>query len=1289
MKLFNKLRNKYFTAFLSLVLLVMASIGLFNLSGNINSVDASMVKFQGEKAITITNGSFTSFSSSSGYPYKLSNYTNSGNSTPSMKAGAINIAEKEYAKNYSKYGLTEYGNPKGVGKDNYILMINTAEDSDYTYTSKEFTLSANGYYYVTVSAKTIGDSSVASVFLMQDNKIFENCLIENISSAGWTNYTFFVQTNAYESLTLKFGMQIGSQSTRASGCVLFDELHAGQISLETYANCLSSFNKDTFKAVEFRSKTAYKAYNFSGTVTEYVDEDGKQITDANGNLVPNVVNSNYFATSVSGGGVKNVNINNGAIDISTTDTYVIYKGEEEVLQPNTTYRFAINVKASQIKSGSAFVKLEEIIDQDDDKYEDFMESTTDAITAKSSNLTISSVTSNAMTNNYDEYVIYVHTGALYTSKVQFSFGIGSENSNATGAVSFKKYTIERVPYSAYSAASTGSKVGKFDIADRIKLNSSEYSNYSFDKMQSDSFDGVAYPANPTDWTKASSGNGYQLAGVVNLSNFNKVMAKYTNQINTMPTPSVLNGTLNNNVLMIYNGASSTQSYSSTSKSLSANKYYKITTFVNTHMWDANSNGATIVARTGNTVLAQATQIKTAGAWQKVVFYVNTPSNSVNLTLELSLGYGNNLSSGYAFFDNILVQESETKGEFLEIFDEITVAANGEITLDLSNPMLTSSTGRDYNIPVLYTGENLGNTTINAGVVDLTQDLKSIIANDKMEALRSLSSDNHNVLAISTALELDSYYKYTSVLSYNFESGKYYKLTFDLFTDRISQQDKDKKHDNGVLAEGVNIELTGLEDAKFGYVTSNGKWTSYEYYIGVDATATSNLVFSMGSEFTGCYGSAFLGNINLAEVEKDEFNNASAGATVLKVDTVKKADEETETKDSNSSNGFSWVYIPTIATFLAIVIAVVGVFVRRNIKFKKRVGNKRAEYDRDTTVIQNKYRRMASDARDKSVRELTKELNELVALRSEYEEKYKEALSRLRSTRLSNRDGSKHHEIIAIEREVKHISKEVARFGVQVNNYESEIEFMQTEAYLIDLEKRMMRENATARNLIRKEEAMTEEKRAKSIAKREEKHARAQEKAELKVEKWQRKQAKLEKERQEVQEQLETAKQKDEQIAKQRELVRIKVEQAKLEKEQAKAEKELKKLEQEKAGQEAERQKIEQEMVKADTDAEPVETEQSSNVETEGAEVSQSTETTENTVENTEEMVENAEQKAEEAEQKVEVEEVKEQTEDAKTSTEQTVEQQVEQTETNQQVEQAETKQEDAGESNQTESSKQD
>ena len=1184
-----------------------------------------MIKFDEETTITITNGSFNKFSSSSAYPYKVSSFTTSGNSTPEMKTGAINVNESDYAKNYSKYGLTEFGNPGKVGSDNYVLMINADRSSNYTYTSTEFTLPANGHYYITVSAKTIGNSAIASVFLTQNDVIFNNCLIENINSTSWSNYTFFVSTNAYEQVKLKFGMQIGSQNGEASGVVLFDELHAGQISKERLDNCVATFPTNSFKQVELRSPNAYKGYNFDKKLNE---------------------SGNYFNEVTSGSGNKNYDIANNQITLNSTNSYITFKGEEEVLQPSTTYRFSIFANASKLSSGSAFVKLNEILDENEE-YDDFMESDSIDMTAKSSKLTISSVTSNKVNNGYEEYTIYVHTGPLNTSKVQFSFGLGDENDNATGTVSFKSYTIERVPYSAYSSASAGDKVGKIDISERLTLSSNEYSNYTFDKMQSNSFDGVAYPASPTSWTKNSNDVGTQISGVVNLSAFDSVMTKYKNEVNTIATPSVLTGSLNNNVLMIYNGTTSSQSYTSASKSLTANKYYKITAFVNTYMWDVDATGITITAKVGSDVLGKVTNIKTAGEWQRVEFYINTASSAVSVTLELGLQN----SSGYAFFDNILVEESETANQFSNRFNEFEVAKNGKIELDLTNPMLTSTTTREYNIPVLYVGENKGETTVNAGVVDLTSDLK-MVAESKRGALRSLEGSD-KALAIASAIDKDSYYEYVSLLTYSFASETYYKVSFDVFTDGLGQNEKDEKYDNGVLAEGVNIELTNLENATFGYIKSEGQWAHYEFYIGIETSVTSNLIISLGSEFTGCYGKAFIGNINMETVEEDVFKQASAGDTILKINTVKEESEETpETETTNTGAGFSWVYIPTIATFVAIVAAVVGVFVRRNIKFKKRTGRKIAEYDRDITVLQNKYRRIASDTRDKEVRELTKECNELIALRTEYEEKYKDALARLRSTRLANRDGSKRHEIVAIEHEVKHISKEVARFGVQINNYENEIEFMQTEAYLIDLEKRMMREDTYSRKQVLKESQMSEEDRAEAVAKREAKQQAREEKAQAKADKLASKQEKLKQEREKVQIELEQAKALDEKYIKEQELKTIKLEEIKLAKQQAKAEQELKKLERKKENQAKALKEQTAETENGDTsdvETEVVETENTETTQTEQAEVIE-TEQTENVVDKVEnnegakveqtENIDNAEKLAENTEVVEQTEQVK-------------------------------------------------
>ena len=167
MKLFIKLRNKFFTVMASLALLLLSSFGLFNLCAP-QSVEASMINFDNENTVSISNGSFTEFSSQSSFPYKLSSFTTSGNSTPGMKTGAISVSEDTYKRNYDKnYGLKEYDNPGDRStKEDYILMINSGEySSNYTYTSSEFTFAKNGYYYVTVSAKVLDNGSVASVYL--------------------------------------------------------------------------------------------------------------------------------------------------------------------------------------------------------------------------------------------------------------------------------------------------------------------------------------------------------------------------------------------------------------------------------------------------------------------------------------------------------------------------------------------------------------------------------------------------------------------------------------------------------------------------------------------------------------------------------------------------------------------------------------------------------------------------------------------------------------------------------------------------------------------------------------------------------------------------------------------------------------------------------------------------------------------------------------------------------------------------------------------------------------------
>ena len=124
MNLLHKLRNKCLLLITALALIVGASFGLLGLVTSPSSADASMIKFDKETTVSISNGSFTSFSQSSRYPYTINDYTNIGNKPTSMITGAINVSDNTYKNNYEKYGLHEYRNPKATGSDDYVLMIN-------------------------------------------------------------------------------------------------------------------------------------------------------------------------------------------------------------------------------------------------------------------------------------------------------------------------------------------------------------------------------------------------------------------------------------------------------------------------------------------------------------------------------------------------------------------------------------------------------------------------------------------------------------------------------------------------------------------------------------------------------------------------------------------------------------------------------------------------------------------------------------------------------------------------------------------------------------------------------------------------------------------------------------------------------------------------------------------------------------------------------------------------------------------------------------------------------------
>jgi len=205
-----------------------------------------------------------------------------------------------------------------------------------------------------------------------------------------------------------------------------------------------------------------------------------------------------------------------------------------------------------------------------------------------------------------------------------------------------------------------------------------------------------YPRSVTSWTGAkqySSGsfNDDVTAGVISLEAafYNANKSKWGDSDNKIRDLLLAGGKYGEsdaikNALMIYMPKESTNSdgkkihgptaygYTSTSFSLDKGSYYKLTVDVLTYDIggndDENKEGRGARIYLSSNTYAEFAGIDTKGEWQTFTTYIETsPSSTTSLTLLLGLGkysssFKTGLTTGYAFFDNVMLEKIENDPE---------------------------------------------------------------------------------------------------------------------------------------------------------------------------------------------------------------------------------------------------------------------------------------------------------------------------------------------------------------------------------------------------------------------------------------------------------------------------------------------------------------------------------------------------------------------------------------------------------------------------------------------------
>ena len=377
-------------------------------------------------------------------------------------------------------------------------------------------------------------------------------------------------------------------------------------------------------------------------------------------------------------------------------------------------------------------------------------------------------------------------------------------------------------------------------------------------------------------------------------------------------------------------------------------------------------------------------------------------------------------------------------------------------------IISSISNSAFSTPNYFEGSSNENVTY--GVVDLTnrESFNSVIANsDNYASFANLQSNNKNVLAIRA--QDDVYYTLTSKLGFDLTGGNYYKISIYVYTQNLQILDETIDDD---LA-GASIKLSSFDET-FTQIVSDGHWSIYTFYIQPNSDTTTYLELSRGSSSANVAGDVFFGGIEFIDYEDDstEFDNASENSNtkILTQTTTEENTDDEESDDNDDGNDLDYntilYYISSILFALAIIIAIVGVLVRK-IKWKKPVKKSKTEYDRNRTVSKQLYQRKAISLRESKLRELHKELESMHIERAQYEDEYKSDLSKLREMKIKRADQS---EINKLQKEMKKKQKLSANIGLSISRLESEIEFTKSDQYLNNLMKKLEREQQeTMRN----------------------------------------------------------------------------------------------------------------------------------------------------------------------------------------------------------------------------------
>ena len=871
------------------------------------------------------------------------------------------------------------------------LMINATEKSGpakFGYrSSSAITLEADSFYRISVLLytqqteeiieKDEDDNDVvvqeetdprASIYLTglldEEDDLYSQTKYEYFSTLGaWEEYYFYISTN--EAKTIHMQLWLGSKTSTVQGAVFFNNVSIIRYSEDAYVEQVSDLNDsndDNFNIISLNTKTQVP---FKNNDFEEVTLNGwtrlVQSTSNSAHQLYKCVDVNSFTKvnddlTITAPGTNCSADNTLALFMyNKVDGYQAIESEPITINKQTYYKLSFWAKSDCNKT-SATVKL---VDKSEENTVDSVSISTSASVTKDSN---------KFRNDWTKYTFYIYGPATSTKDITVQIWLGTQDSKASGYAFIDDFKIETIDYTTYNENQSNSNSKAFDLnnsSDKYTVNNSD-----FNKVET-SNDSELFPAIPKNWTKTGSSKSTTFSGVINTSEESFNAIDFPNNLEPVcPKPLPNTTDTDNNALMIGSvDEKNTQNYASNALSLSANSYYSISFYAMTDYIRNIENknyGARVKIASNDYVVFDYYNIHfTDNNWHRVDIRIKTGDNSISPTINLMFENTN----GYVFFDKVEMRTlTKAVYENTSLLDKDTEYHY----VDLTNEKFENNNYNKYTTSILGT-ETPNNWTVSTESTNTELVTGGFISsdNDLINAINPSISGNTNYLYISSLS--DVYFGYTSSQTYNFESETYYKISVNVLTRYLNQENSKDDVNYGAsikLADSSEIMLLGID--------TKGDWQTYTIYASFTESLSSKITLALGYVDEATAGDVLFDNLTIETITEDkyieEFDVADPQKIATFINYTEPKDEETTEDDSKWTNEFDWILLPSIITGLAIIISVVGFYVRK-IRFNKKPKVK-TNYDRRKTLDKDIDRREKIALRQQIIAELNNEITSI-------------------------------------------------------------------------------------------------------------------------------------------------------------------------------------------------------------------------------------------------------------------------------------------------------------------------